>query len=218
MKGIFFDLDNTLIDRASALEGYLQDLALRFPRVFGERAAQVSLRQLDNFGYRDRPSFCRLAAERYPEVWRSSAEVWHDFATGLTRAVEVNPRVVALVERLAERFALAVVTNGSAERQREKLSRARLDGLFSTVVISEEAGAEKPDPEIFESALAATGLQAEEVLFVGDDPQRDIAGARGVGMRTCWVSHHRAYPSGPPRPSLFVTAVEELERVLPGLR
>jgi putative hydrolase of the HAD superfamily len=218
MKGIFFDLDNTLIDRASAFEGYLQDLVLRFPGVFRDRAAQVSLRQLDDAGLRDRPSFCRLAAERYPGVWRSPAEVWQDFAAGLTRAVEFDPRVVAMVERLADRFTLAVVTNGSALRQREKLSRARLDGLFASVVISEEVGVEKPDPEIFRRALAATGLAAEEVLFVGDDPQRDVAGAQGAGMRTCWVSHHRAYPPGPPRPSLFVTAVEELERVLPGLR
>ncbi len=51
------------------------------------------------------------------------------------------------------------------------------------VVLPAHCGARKPDASIFRAALAALGLPAEAVAFVGDDPEKDLAGARGVGMR-----------------------------------
>lgn len=218
MDGIFFDLDNTLIDRGQAFEGYLVNLAHRFPATFGEQGPRDLMRELDAAGYRKRPEFCDLAVQAFDSVWSTPAEVWHDFASGLTRAVAERPAVIALVQRLATRYTLAVVTNGSRERQREKLRRAGLERLFETVLISEEVGAEKPEREIFERALAAVGVEAGDTLFVGDDPVRDIAGASAVGLRTCWVSHGRSFSgsflAGSPAPDVTVTTVEELDRVL----
>lgn len=213
LRGIFFDLDNTLIDRQQAFEGYLVELERRHPRVFDDPQAKETMRELDGHGRRGRPGFCHEVAERFP-VLGSPAQVWEDFAGGLTRAVRPQPAVLSLLDRLLERHVLAVVTNGSSRRQREKLERAdllqRLDHLF----ISEEVGAEKPDPAIFAHALQQTGLQAAEVMFVGDDPERDVAGADASGLRTCWVTLGRSYPIELPMPTLTVERVEGLARFL----
>lgn len=214
MDGLFFDLDNTLLDRARAFEGYLGRLTRRFPGTFGPAALQ-ELRELDAAGLRGRPGFCRLVSERFP-VLGSPAQVWEDFAGGLARAVQPDPRVLALLDQLQPRYRLAVVTNGSSRRQREKLSRAGLQGRFDHLFISEEVGAEKPDPAIFNHALRESGLSAGDVLFVGDDPRRDIAGAQAVGLRTCWVAHGRSYPAELPRPLMTVDRVEHLGQMIGG--
>lgn len=213
MRGIFFDLDNTLLDRALAFEGYLDQLAHRLPETFGGEAARREVRALDERGYRDRPSFCRLMAERFPALG-TPARVWEDFAGGLTRAVQPQPAVLELLDRLKECYTLAVVTNGSSRRQREKLRRAGLLQRIEHLFISEERGVEKPDPALFRQALERTGLAAGVVLHVGDDPERDVAGARAAGLACCWVSHGRRYPEGPPRPTMTVDRVEELGHLL----
>ena len=213
MRGIFFDLDNTLLDRALAFEGYLDQLARRLPETFADEAARREVRALDDHGYRDRASFCRLMAERFPALG-TPAGVWEDFAGGLTRAVQPQPAVLELLDRLGERFTLAVVTNGSSRRQREKLRRADLLRRVEHVFISEELGLEKPDPGLFRRVLERTGLEAAAVLHVGDDPERDVAGARAAGLACCWVSHGRTYPEGPPRPTMTVDRVEELGHLL----
>jgi putative hydrolase of the HAD superfamily len=64
---------------------------------------------------------------------------------------------------------------------------AVLEGLglaahLDSVVRAAHAGAAKPDPRIFRLALSRLGVTAEEALFIGDDPTRDLAGARAVGM------------------------------------
>lgn len=65
---------------------------------------------------------------------------------------------------------------------------ALLDALgigsrLACCVLPAHCGAHKPDAAIFLAALDALGLPAEAVAFVGDDPSRDLAGARAVGMR-----------------------------------
>jgi putative hydrolase of the HAD superfamily len=210
LRGIFFDLDNTLIDRAAALEGYIAELARRFPRALGTSEARAHLRGLDDRGYRDRPEFCRAVVAAFPALGMSPAAFWEDFAAGLARSVVRHQAVVDLVEELGRRYRLAVVTNGGGARQREKLARAGLAGIVGDLFISEEVGAEKPDPRIFRLALQQTGLAAGQVLFVGDDPARDIAGAQGAGLVTCWVSWGRSYPAGLPPATMTIDTLEQL--------
>lgn len=67
--------------------------------------------------------------------------------------------------------------------------RALLVGLgiadrFESVVLPSDCGAAKPSPVIFEHALRAFEVDAQECVFVGDDAERDLAGARALGLQT----------------------------------
>lgn len=68
---------------------------------------------------------------------------------------------------------------------------------FPAVVTSEDAGAYKPSPLMFQQALAALGLRADEVLHVGDSLTADVAGAQAAGITAVWVNRRgRAVPDG----------------------
>jgi FMN phosphatase YigB (HAD superfamily) len=72
--------------------------------------------------------------------------------------------------------------------------------LISDVVISEAVGSAKPGPLIFRTALEAASRHGGRgpAWMVGDHPVADIAGAKGCGLLTGWVSHHRAWTMGTP--------------------
>lgn len=216
-RALFFDLDDTLIDRAGAFERYLDDLRARHPDVFpGERRAEdlARLHALDGRGYTDRTHFCRQVTLAYPALPLGVEALWEDFAQRLPGFIQPQPGILALVQGLKARWPVAVVSNGSSRMQRAKLARAGLSETLSDVFLSGEVGASKPDPRLFTAALAHVGHPPAEVLHVGDDPMRDIAGAAGVGMATCWISGGRDWPEGLPPPTFTLNHAEELLQVL----
>ncbi|MFS0731601.1 HAD family hydrolase [Curtobacterium sp. 1P10AnD] len=84
------------------------------------------------------------------------------------------------------------MTNGAESQQLDKLARTGLDAAFDAVCISEQIGVQKPDPRAFTILAARLGVDPEACLFVGDDPERDVAGARRSGM--CAVLVDRSDP------------------------
>ena len=78
------------------------------------------------------------------------------------------PYAREVVRELSERYPMYIVTNGFAGVQQIKLRHSGLDGYFRGVVCSEDAGANKPDPRIFEYALDLAGVKAgAAVMIVG---------------------------------------------------
>jgi putative hydrolase of the HAD superfamily len=79
------------------------------------------------------------------------------------------------------------VTNGPSEQQRRKIALTGVGRYFDAVVASCDIGAGKPDPAIFHAALAKLGVAASEALMVGNDAERDIAGAAAAGIEAVLV-------------------------------
>jgi putative hydrolase of the HAD superfamily len=88
----------------------------------------------------------------------------------------------ALSELRARGLRLVCVSNWDISLP-DVLERCGLREPFEGIVSSAGAGARKPDPAIFETALEVAGAQAEEALHVGDTPEEDVAGARAAGIR-----------------------------------
>jgi putative hydrolase of the HAD superfamily len=84
-------------------------------------------------------------------------------------------------------YRLGVITNWDASA-RPLLAAYGLDGFFEQVVVSCEAGCEKPDPGIFEIATAVARVDAAACLYVGDNYYVDTVGARAVGMASVVVN------------------------------
>lgn len=99
------------------------------------------------------------------------------------------PHAPEVLERLRRQVRLAVVTNGASDLQRRKLAVAGLAEYFDVVVASCDLGAGKPDPAIFAAALDALGVRASEAVMVGNDRERDVAGATAAGVRGLWIQH-----------------------------
>ncbi len=91
-------------------------------------------------------------------------------------------QTAGLLERLASRYKLAVVSNFYGNLP-AVCREAGLDRFLSVAVDSTMIGCRKPDPAIFHAALEKISAEPMESVFVGDSLERDMAGARGIGMR-----------------------------------
>lgn len=80
-------------------------------------------------------------------------------------------------------LALGIVSNFD-HRLPKILESLEIAVFFDTVVTSTTHGAEKPDARLFRAAARALQVEASEALYVGDDPTRDLAGARNAGLQT----------------------------------
>lgn len=74
------------------------------------------------------------------------------------------------------------------------LGRAGLDPFLDMVITAESAGVDKPDPKIFLTAVKKAGVSAAEALYIGDQYERDVVGARKAGMRAILIDRHDLFP------------------------
>lgn len=210
-KAIFFDAAGTLIRLTKsvgqhyALVAQRQGLALEaaaLDRAFAQLWKEMPLRPatgqpredddkgwwrdlverlLDRISARvdplDRDTFFEAAYGHFAE-----AGVW-----------ELYPDVLEVLEALAPHFELAVVSNFDG-RLRFIFEHLTISKFFRHVFLSSEVGADKPDPFIYRRALEVSGFLPNEVVHVGDDPERDWAAARAAGLEV--------FPLDRPRNSL----------------
>jgi FMN phosphatase YigB (HAD superfamily) len=117
-----------------------------------------------------------------------------------TRPVHLMPGVAEVLPHLPMPLALWANTRVATELEvRAWLNRAALGQLFRWVVTSVDAGVRKPSPAFFEHALHVCNLAKDDVLFVGNQLNTDVAGAEAFGIRTVWLSG-AAYRSSDDRP------------------
>jgi len=113
----------------------------------------------------DRDNFFEIAYEHFAE-----AGVW-----------KLYPEVVDVLRELQPHYQLAVISNFDG-RLRLILEHLGISKFFEHVFVSSEIGADKPDPEIFRRALKFVNLKPDQVLYVGDDPNRDWKAAAAAGL------------------------------------
>ena len=134
----------------------------------------------------------------------------------LASAAEPMPGQGELLDWLKGRYRLAVVSNFDyTPTVLRILTDGGILGRFETVLVSDTVGWRKPRPDIFQRALAEMGVSAEECLFVGDRPDIDVAGAKGIGMAAAWLNPARApLPDGLPAPDLDLAGLSDLRAAL----
>jgi putative hydrolase of the HAD superfamily len=100
-----------------------------------------------------------------------------------------------LLERLASRYTLSIVTNThQPDHVPDHLRRMGVSERFCTVVTSVEFGLRKPHPKIFGHALERLSAESEECVYVGDDFEADYRGARSAGIEALLIDPMRRTP------------------------
>jgi putative hydrolase of the HAD superfamily len=123
--------------------------------------------------------------------------------------VRLDPDAPALLRRLRAAGVRTAVVSNAASYSEPVLDACALRPAVDAVVLSYAVRALKPDPVIYRVALAALHVPAEDAVFVGDGGDRELAGARAVGLRTILVD--RALPH-------TASAVEQADVVCADLR
>lgn len=93
---------------------------------------------------------------------------------------------------LQQRYDLHIITNGFAEVQFKKMTRSHLLPYFKTITNSEQAGAKKPNPIIFEHALKIAKANKQQSIMVGDSLEADVLGALDFGMKAIFFNPNQA--------------------------
>lgn len=114
-------------------------------------------------------------------------EMGREFLRLTNTYFSVLPGADEVVRALAGRYPLTIISNGFKEVQYYKFAHSGLANCFAHTLISEEAGVNKPQPEIFRIALEMNGVAADEAVMIGDSYSSDIAGAKNAGIDQIWV-------------------------------
>jgi HAD superfamily hydrolase (TIGR01509 family) len=114
--------------------------------------------------------------------------------------------VPAALARLGRSYRLFALSNGNAD-----LRRCGVSDLFEGHVTAIAAGASKPDARIFAHLLRAAGVDAAQVLHVGDDPHADVHGAAAAGMQAVWLNRDaRPWPAQLAAPARTISTLAQI--------
>jgi 2-haloacid dehalogenase len=222
-RWVLFDVDGTLLDyhasEAAAVAATLSDagLAVNDEVVAVYRAANQRHWEALERGAttasqlrRDRwhETFAELGVRPEPDVELLATRYLRHLAQG-THLMEGAAEVLARVRRS---YGVALITNGLADVERPRLAGSELTDLVDVIIISDEVGAAKPDPAIFDHAFAAMGEPAREAtVLVGDSLTADIAGGAAYGIGTVWLAPPTVeLPAGSVEPDHRIADLHEL--------
>ena len=97
--------------------------------------------------------------------------------------IELYPDVIPTLDTLGPDFSLGLLSNGNGYPE-----RCGLANRFSFVTFSQDAGVEKPHPDIFLAACRQASCSPCELMHVGDSLEADVCGANGVRARSVWLN------------------------------
>ncbi len=195
IKAVFFDLDNTLTDfmrmKDLAVESAIRGMVDAGLSMRPEEARQKIYAVYDREGIENQQVFDLFLQQELGEIDHKI------LAAGIVAyrrvrdsALVLYPHVqITLVELLKRGLRLAVVSDAPKAQVWLRLCYLNLHHVFELVITYEDTRERKPSRAPFEAALAGLGLAPQEVLMVGDWPERDMVGAHNVGIRTVFARY-----------------------------
>ena len=140
------------------------------------------------------------------------AALAREYAASRRAAMRLFPDARETLERLRDQgIPLALVTNGDASQQRDKIERFDLASFFEVMVIEGEFGAGKPDEAVYRHALAHLGVEPREASMVGDHLEFDVAGPQRLGLSGIWLDRAGAgLADSPVRPHRIIRSLHAL--------
>lgn len=221
LRAILFDLDDTLFDhrqcaRTALTAVYSSHTCFArtafdaFERAHAEHLEALHVQVVKGDVHIDAARierFRRLLAAAGGDE-NDAARAAAEYRVAYVKARTPVPGARALLERLRQHAPIGVVSNNLLAEQREKMQQCGLTPYVDALVVSEEAGISKPDPAIFEIALARLHAAPGEAVMIGDSWAADVEGARAAGIHAIWFN-----PDGlaSPDPGLGVPELRVME-------
>ena len=230
-KAVLLDLDRTILTSTAAHEETCRKVCEQFAsQIQGTDIDRLvrTVREISDWYWND-PDLNKQgrlnmpAARRYiysitfDELGIDAALVAHKLADSYgaerEKAIALYPQAIETLKHFRNcGYRLALLTNGSSGTQRSKIERFNLAPHFDCILIEGECGVGKPDERIFLHALEQLNATAQEAWMIGDDLERDIAGAQKLGIFTIWVDWEgKGLPSSTPaQPDRIIRTIAEL--------
>ncbi len=203
IEGIGFDYGNTLV--SDPFERVMKLKACDFVRTMEENGYEISGKRFTSawaaINRTVNYPFCSHFSQEIPlaralleklgvrrkDRTRMSQQLLVSYRVGLEYALKHDPAipkakaVLGELKRRGKR--LMILSNERVYTLNAQLDWTGLAGFFEKIIISRKLGIEKPDPRIFRHMIRAFDLPESKILFVGDDPERDVKPAKLLGMK-----------------------------------
>ncbi len=206
-KCIFIDLDDTLWD-------FHTNARLSLQLMFDQRNLNQHFESFD--------AFFAIYAKRNIELWEAygkgeiskeflmaerfryplsqmglndealAEEIGNEYLDILPTQTTLMPHAREVLDYLSAKYPLSIISNGFVEVQHKKIKSSNLGSYFEHIILSEAAGALKPDPAIFHYALKQNNCKIENAIMIGDNYAADITGAKAAGIDQVYypLPHH----------------------------
>lgn len=209
---VLFDLDNTLVDRATGLRLWAEEFCVR--RGLGREEVEWIV-EADGDGLVPKEFFFGELRDRF-RLSDSVPGLWAEYRVRHPALIPVFPGVPGAFARLrAEGWKVGLVTNGFADAQLRTITGSGVLAHLDGWAISGAEGVRKPDRRLFEVAARRCGVTlAGGGWMVGDSAVADVGGGQAAGLRTLWIDRGRAWPSGLPAPDHVTPSVLDAIAVL----
>lgn len=211
IKAVIFDFDHTLYDRLLTYEKFYDGFYAHFKDILNPTLSReemiATMHQADQEG---------LYINEWPGIYDkyvekgifTSAPGFENFFPYVKKyypeAIVVHKDAVETMETLHSLgLKTGIFTNcekGAPEYQHDKIDRTPLRQHMDAILTSAEAGYEKPDARAFIKICRLLEVKPEEAIYVGDNPAKDVCGARGVCMTPVWMKFYPVWPEALPRP------------------
>lgn len=136
-----------------------------------------------------------------------------EFLQRTTTKTRLIPGAIELLEYLRPAYRLFILSNGFREVQFKKLTNSGLAPYIDRMILSEDAGIQKPHKAIFDFALVNTNSRRHESLMIGDSWEADIAGAYHSKIDQIWLNPEKL-PAEGFTPTHTVLTLSEIHHIL----
>ncbi len=201
IKAVLFDLDNTLIDfmrmKRASVDAAISAMLGSGLRMDRETASRKLYEIYSKHGIEHQKVFQKFLRKVMKKVdYKILAAGIVAYRKAQIGVLEPYSMVVPTLIKLRERgLKLAIVSDAPRLRAWIRLVELKLSDFFDVVVTFDDTRRLKPDKAPFEAALKQLGLKPKECLMVGDWPERDIKGAKSLGMKTAFAMYGAAKES-----------------------
>jgi 2-haloacid dehalogenase len=197
---ILFDVDDTLFDFSMSEKKALHKAFVEFGLPTGLVDYEANYKEISKVLWRDLEqgltNLSELRVERFRRLFLAheleiNADTFSSVYLGyLGNETHLVQGAVELCDNLTG-CRLAIITNGFTDVQTSRIGSSPLCNTFEHIIISEEAGFQKPEKGIFDYAFSKLQITDKaKVLIVGDSLTSDIQGGINYGIDTCWFNPH----------------------------
>lgn len=220
IKGIIFDLDNTLVD-FMAMKRQSVEAAINAMIDAGLNLTREEIQQRIDAIYQEKGIEFQNVFDQllYDEFQKVDYKILSAGVVAYRRAREAAlvpyPHVYkTLMELVKMGLKIGVVSDAPAREAWLRLTYLNFHHIFDHVVTFEDTGIRKPDPAPFKKILELLRIEPHEALMVGDWAERDVVGAAKVGMKTVFARYGDTFGTVESNADYEVDDISELIEII----
>jgi len=220
IKAIIFDIDNTLIDFMLLKERAVDAAIYAMIDAGLSISYKDALVRIDDIykkeGIEYQQIFDELLINIYGKIdYKIFSAGIVAYRTAREAALKPYPKVIpTIIELIKMGLKLAVVSDAPSKEAYLRLSYLNFLHLFDVVITYDDTYEKKPSPVPFNLALKRLNLKADECLMIGDWAERDVVGAKAVGMKTVFARYGDTFNTLHPGSDYDINDISELIQIV----